>query len=580
MLRICLVLVIAAARLAPAQPIDAFFKDTFEQMLRNNPDFATSIGRHEYDDRWTDLSKEARARQKDFFADRLKALNAFAPADLTPENQLTARLVQYDFQSRLDAWDLDTHLLRVGQLFGFHNRVYLTVDRMPGRTVHDYENIIARLRAVPTYVDQNLAILDEAIASNMTQPRIVADLVTAQIAAQMNQDSDHSALLNAFRKFPSNVSPADQQRLRTEAVQAYNEQFLPAWKKLHTYMVTTYTQHVRPNDSLSSLPGGHEYYAILVRSLTTTNMTPQQIHALGEQEVKRIESQMQSVAGETGFKGSLEDFQKKMDAMPEQHFTSKDEMLIYCRNIAKLIEPELPNQFRHIPVLLYGVRAIPPDREAATATNAQAPSPDFSAPGWFNLNTYRPEKQVKYDKESLVLHEAVPGHIFQGTVAETQGDLPDIRKFYSNSAYAEGWALYAESLGSQLGMYRDPYSRFGQLSSERFRAVRLVVDTGIHELGWTRAQALDYFHVHAPEAAVAEVDRYISWPAQALSYKVGELRMQALRKKAEAQLGPKFDIREFNDALIRDGRLPLDLLTERLEQFISNSEPRQQSAAH
>jgi uncharacterized protein (DUF885 family) len=278
---------------------------------------------------------------------------------------------------------------------------------------------------------------------------------------------------------------------------------------------------------------------------------------------------MQAAMKEAGFSGTVAEFQKKLDADPEQHFKSKDEMLMYCRNIAKIIEPELPNQFRHLPMLLYGVRPIPADREAATATNAQPPSPDFTAPGWFNLNTYEPQKQVKYDKEALVLHEAVPGHIFQGTLAIEQQSLPDIRKFYSNSAYGEGWGLYAESLGSQLGVYRDPYHRFGQLVAERFRAVRLVVDTGIHEMGWTREQAVEYFNQHAPEESLAEIDRYISWPAQALSYKMGQLRIRALRDEAEKTLGPKFDIREFHDAVLRDGRLPLDLLSEQVHAWIA-----------
>ena len=336
-------------------------------------------------------------------------------------------------------------------------------------------------------------------------------------------------------------------------------------------MATTYVQNVRPSDSLSSIPNGRHDYAILVRRLTTTNVSPEEIHSLGENEVKRIEGEMQAILAQTGFKGTIPEFQQKMDSAADQHFQSKDEMLAYCRNIAKIIEPNLPNQFRHLPMLLYGVRPIPPDREAATATNAQAPSPDFTTPGWFNLNTYKPEMQVKYDKESLVLHEAVPGHIFQITLAESQTSLPDIRKFYGNSAYIEGWALYSESLGSQLGLYQSPYSRFGQLTSERFRAVRLVVDTGIHELGWTREQAIDYFHAHAPEESLAEIDRYISWPAQALSYKMGQLRIRSLRTAAEQKLGARFDIRQFNDAIIEDGTLPLDLLGEQIDQFIAAS---------
>jgi uncharacterized protein (DUF885 family) len=442
---------------------------------------------------------------------------------------------------------------------------------MPARTVHDYENLIARLNAIPGFVDQNLAIFDEAIAMKMMQPRLVADLVIEQVTAQMNQSADQTELLAGIRKFPPTIPPAEQERLRAAAIAAYEKQFVPAWHKLHDYLIATYLPHVRPTDSISSLPDGRKDYAILVRRLTTTAVSPEEIHSLGEHEVARIEAQMQGILTGTGFHGTLREFAQSLEASPEQHFKTKEEMLAYCRNIAMIIIPELPNQFRHIPVLLFGVRPIPSDREAATATNAQSPSPDFATPGWFNLNTYQPEKQVKYDKQSLVLHEAVPGHIFQGTIAQTQANLPDIRKFYSNSAYGEGWALYVESIGAQLGLYKDPYSRFGELASERFRAVRLVVDTGIHELGWTRAEALKYFHEHAPEVEDAEIDRYISWPGQALSYKMGELRIRALRTKAEQQLGQSFDVRDFHDVVLRGGRLPLELLGSEVDAYLESA---------
>lgn len=565
----CLLLLCALSA-AQGQTGGGFFQDTFEQMLRSDPEFATATGHHEDDDKWTDWSKAGRDRRKQFFEQRLAVLAKAAIGD-SAQDLLTKRVVRYDFESRLEAWELETHLLRLGQLRGFHNAVYNVVDQMPARTVKDYQNIIARLRAVPVYVDQNIGIFDEAIASGMTQPRVVADIVIQQMAAQMKQDAEHTELLKAFRAFPASIPEADQQRLRREAVDAYDKQFVPAWRKMHDYLVAQYLPHVRPADSLSSMPGGRAAYTILIHRLTTTTMTAAEIHTLGEQEVARIEGAMMAILKEAKFEGSLTDFQKKMDADPAQHFQSKEEMLAYARNIAKIIEPALPNEFRHIPSLLYGVRAIPPDREAAEATNAQGAAQDLSKPGWFNLNTYLPEKQVRYDKESLVLHEAVPGHIFQGAVAVQMAGLPDLRRFYTNSAFGEGWALYAESLGAQLGMYKDPYSRFGQLASERFRAVRLVVDTGIHDNGWTREQAIEYFKAHSPQISLAEVDRYISWPAQALSYKMGELRIRSLRDKAEKQMGSKFDIRDFNDAVIRDGRLPLDLLSEQIDQFISKA---------
>jgi prolyl oligopeptidase len=316
---------------------------------------------------------------------------------------------------------------------------------------------------------------------------------------------------------------------------------------------------------LSSIANGRKDYAILAHLYTTTTTTPEEIHNIGLAEVERIESEMRGVLKQAGFNGSIAEYEKKLESSPDQHFHSKEEMLAYCRNIAKLVEPELPKQFLHVPGLLYGVRPIPADREQATATNAQAPTPDYSAPGWMNLNAYQPEQQVKYNKEALVLHEAVPGHVFQLTLAQGLAGIPEFRKFYSNSAYVEGWGLYAESLGAPLGVYTDPASHFGQLASERFRAVRLVVDTGLHAMGWTRPQALDYFKAHAPDQSIAEVDRYISWPGQALSYKMGQLRIVQLRREAEQKLGSRFDIREFHDRILRNGVLPLELLQREVE---------------
>jgi len=558
----------AAQSAAPS--IQEFFKSYFEETLKDEPENATSVGRHEYDNRWSDLSKAGREARLAHMRSRLADLAKFKLDSLSEQDQLSARLLKYELTSQLESNDLSTHLLRVGQLYGFHNRVYLTMDRMPARTPADYQNILARLHGIPAYIDQNLAILDEAIQEGWTQPAIVVDVVSKQIAAQVSQEKKDSPLLAPFRSFPSKFPDDQQAKLRAEAEASYDKEFLPAWRKLQAYMANTYAPKVRKTDGIGGVPGGKEAYAILVRRLTTTNATPEEIHKTGEGELARLESEMLAIARETGFKGTLQEFDKKLSDMPDQHFRSKDEMLIYCRNAAKIIEPQLPSLFKRIPLMLYGIRAIPPDREAATASNAQAPAPDGSVPGWFNLNAYQPEKQVRYDKQALVLHEAVPGHVFQGSVARSLTGIPEFRKFYGNSAYGEGWALYAESLGGQLGLYTDPYDRFGRLASERFRAVRLVVDTGIHSQGWTRDQAIAFFKEHAPEVSLAEIDRYISWPAQALAYKIGQLEILKLRKEAEQKLGSKFDIREFHDVILRDGALPLELLDEQGEKYINS----------
>jgi prolyl oligopeptidase len=269
---------------------------------------------------------------------------------------------------------------------------------------------------------------------------------------------------------------------------------------------------------------------------------------------------MSAIARSTGHTGTLLEFQKKIMADPDQAFRSKEEMLVYCRNIAKLAEPEMPRLFRKLPRMPFGIRPIPEDREAASASHYQAPALDGTRAGYFMLNTYKPREQYKYDKPALVLHEGVPGHHFQLALQLEMEGLPEFRKIYGNTAYAEGWALYAESLGDEMGIYDDPYKRFGKLASERFRAVRLVVDTGLHTLGWSREQAVKFFAEHAPDETLAEIDRYISWPAQALGYKIGELKIKELRARAEKAMGPKFSLRDFHDVILRNGQLPLELV--------------------
>jgi prolyl oligopeptidase len=551
--------------------LSRFFADYFEQRLRDSPEFATNVGHHEYDDRWSDLSSAGRDHHHAHLEQALATADKFSGGmnSYSEQDQLSLKLLRYDLHTELDALDLQTYLLRVGQMTGFHNSVYLVVDRMPVFTVKDCENIVARIHAVPAYVDQNIEIMNEAIARGWTQPKIVSDLVIEQLTAQAGQDASTTPLLFFLKKMPPNIPEPERERQRKQATEAFENDFRPAWHKLLAYMQTTYAPKIRAGIGISTMPGGADAYRILIRRLTTTNQTPEEIHKIGLAEVDRIEAEMLAIARQTGFQGSVSELEVKLANDPAQKFHSKDEMLMYCRNAAKIIEPELPNQFKHIPPLLYGIRAIPEDREQATASNAQAPSPDGNTPGWFNLRAYQPETQVKYDKESLVLHEAVPGHIFQGSLARSMKGLPEFRRFYGNSAYAEGWALYAESLGSHLAVYKDPYNRFGQLASERFRAARLVIDTGIHSMGWTREQAQQYLKAHAPTQAQAEVDRYISWPAQALSYKTGQLKIVELRTKAEAKLGPKFDVRDFHDAVLRDGSLPLELLDEEVEKYIA-----------
>jgi uncharacterized protein (DUF885 family) len=299
--------------------------------------------------------------------------------------------------------------------------------------------------------------------------------------------------------------------------------------------------------------------------MTSTSLTPDEIHEIGRREVARIEAEMLAVVRQSKFDGTIADFARKLADSPEQHFRSREEILVQCRNIAKRIEPELPSLFKRIPALIYGVRAIPETVENSMPTNAAAGAADLSRPGWLNVNTARPEQQVKYDLEATVLHEAVPGHLFQIAVSSQLQNVPETRKL-PQWAFIEGWALYAESLGAALGLYTDPATDFGRLASDRMRAARLVVDTGIHALGWTRGQAMDYFRPYATDDVASEIDRYIAMPGQALAYKIGELRIRELRRRTQEKLGTRFDVRDFHDALLRNGALPLELLEEVLSQ--------------
>ena len=558
-----------AAAATPAEDLRKLCNDYTEFRLRADPTLATAIGRNEYNDRWEDLSSSAIAAREREIGEFAKRLQAIPTSELIGEDSITARMLDRELKIAVERERLSDGLLTVGQLFGLHNSVQQTFDRMPARTEQDYRNIIARLRGLGPLIDQQIALLKEASASGLTQPRVVIDRVVEQLDLQLAPDAAHAPDLAAFRRFPGSFPAELRQRLAAEATEAYERSFQPAWKKYRDYLAGPYAAKARPSVSIAGVSGGAEIYRFLIHTLTTTDMPPEEIHRLGEQELARIEGEMQAIARETGFTGSLAEFEAKLKADPSLHYRTQEEMLVDARNDAKIVEPELPRLFEHIPWLLYGVRAIPPDAEASMATHAEPPPLDHSRPGWFDLNTYKPPEQARYDKEALMLHEAVPGHLLQGAYAQANADLPVFRKTTWFPAYGEGWALYAESLGGELGLYRDPYSRFGQLASERFRAVRLVVDTGIHAMGWSREQAVQFFQQHAPEESVAEVDRYISWPAQALAYKIGQLRILQLRKLAQDQLGPKFDIREFHYAVLRHGALPLDVLDEVVHAYIA-----------
>ncbi len=553
-----------------SQSLHQLFNDYWEWRLVDEPELATSVGRPHVNDRWGDLSKAARDRARGTRQEFLERSLFLSPGTLTPADYLSALLWEYELKNGIEVQDYLDLVQTVSQVDGAHNRVFRTIDQMPAATLGDYENILARLAGLPRHIDQVVALLDEQLDKGLARPAVVVDLMLQQVAAQRSLPAVESPLVAAFSHFPEGVAGSTQRRLRAQAMAAYTQQFVPAWTHLEQYLRDRYRPRAARAIGLSSLPGGPAMYARLVRYFTSTKMSPDEIHELGLKEVARIEGEMRAIAGEYGFTGSLTEFARDLASRPGMRFESEEEMLAYAEDVLTSVRPRLSALFLHVPRTDLRIRPIPADRAASTPSSYSAGTADGARPAYFNMNTYRPTEQVKYTVEAMVLHETVPGHHLQVGLARELENLPAFRTAFRAPAFSEGWGLYAESLGTALGgVYRDAPTRFGRLASEQFRAIRLVVDTGIHAKGWSREQAEVYFREHAPSQSLAEVDRYIALPGQALAYKIGELRIQELRRRAEQALGARFDVRAFHDVVLRNGSLPLEMLEEQVSAYIA-----------
>ena len=557
---------LSATLLACCQPsgdsLHRVFDEYFEDFLRQNPEIATSMGRHEHDDRWRDWSEPARSAWAARLEGYLARLDRFAPEALPRQDRLSRELLRRGIRDELDGLRFAAFLTRLSQLRGLHTRVLDTVREMPARTEDDYRRILARLEAVPAYVDQNISALRQGVAEGVVQPELVVKRVIGQLERQAAPPPAESPLLAAFRAYPDSFGAALRAELSGAARRAYDDGFQPAWRRLRAFLAGEYLAAARGDLAVTSLPGGEDAYRYFVRLHTSLPMEPSEVHQIGRREVDRIARAMSSIAAEAGFDGDSERYERHLSTDPAQLFASRTSMLAYHRDVALRALPQLPKLFRRLPRHAFGIRAIPPDREAGTASNYNAPAADGSRAGWFNLNTYRFERQWRFDKPALVLHETVPGHHLQIAAQRELEGLPEFRRMYRSTAYVEGWALYAETLGEELGVYDDLPSRFGALESERFRARRLVVDTGLHAMGWTRRQAIEYL------GDESEVDRYIAWPGQALAYKIGQLKILELKAAAQAAYGEHFEIRDFHDAVLRDGPLPLEMLEQQVMRYV------------
>ncbi len=549
------------------------------------PEFATAYGYPGQNMRWTDYSQPAIGARADYLKKSLDRLKEIDRAQLSAEQQ-----VNYDlYRDLLDTAvkGLEFHndaipiksviphnlLMPVNQLEGIQQDIPRAFAMMPAETREDYENIVLRLERVPALVDQTIAMMEQGLASKMTPPKITFRDVPDQVKAQIFEDPIKSPMLEAFTKIPAAFSDADRIRLKDRAVAAYKQAVRPALEKFHDFLAARYLSQCREATDAASLPNGAAQYLYNVKWHTTSDKTPQEIHEIGLREVKRIRSEMDKVMAAAGFKGNYEEFKKFLRANPQFYFTDAASLLAAYRDIAKRADPELARFFGHLPQTPYGVKPVP-DAIAPSQTTAYYDPGSLAAgrAGFMFANTYKLESRPKWEMEALTMHEAVPGHHLQISIAQELQDLPDFRKNSSYTAFVEGWGLYSESLGEEMGFYKDPYSKFGRLTYEMWRAIRLVVDTGLHSMGWTRDQAIDFFREYAAKTdqdIVVEVDRYIVWPGQALGYKMGQLKIRELRTQAEQQLGPRFDIRQFHDVVLGHGAVPLDVLERQVNHWVS-----------
>lgn len=567
-----LLFMVSSALADPAGEFRTLLADAWEWQLAENPVQASQLGDRRYNDQWPDLSLDAFARRRTQQEALLSRLRAIDPSQLDAADQLDYDLFRRDLQDQLDAYAFRDYLMPINQLSGVQS-LESTAEGLRFETVQDYDDWLARMAKVPEYIAQTMALQEEGRRTGYMPPEILMQRIPAQIARQLTEDAAQSPYYQAFREFPEYVSTADRERISKRARQIIERDIVPAYRELSRYFENRYLPAARASIGASELPNGRAFYEYRTRLFTTTRMTPEEIHRLGLDEVRRIRAEMQLIIDELEFAGSYADFLQFLRTDPRFYFDTPEELFDAYLATCKRIDPELIRLFGRLPRMPYGLRAIP-DNIAPDTTTAyySQPAADGSRAGYYYVNLYRPEVRPKYEIEVLSVHEAVPGHHLQIALQMELGDMPAFRRYSGFTAFTEGWGLYSESLGYELGLYKDPYSRFGALTYEMWRAVRLVVDTGIHYKGWSRQQAIDFFKDNAAKTEldiINEIDRYIAWPGQALAYKIGQMKILELRRRAEQRLGDRFDIRDFHDTLLGGGALPLDILETRMDQWLA-----------
>ncbi len=554
------------------------FDREWEVRLAEDPLFATSVGRHEWNDRLPSESLADQERRAGLWRELLDELASIDPAGLAREDAINHEIFRRQLAARLSDFEFGAFEIPINADSGFHIGFARLPEEVPLFTVADYESYIARMRAFPRYVDQHLELMERGLDRGMSLPRVVLEGYDVTIASHVVDDPEKSVFWKPFERLPDTFPESERRRLREAGRAAIREGVVPGYAAFLRFMRERYLPGARATLGASELPRGREYYAERVRHFTTLEVTPEEVHEIGLREVARIRSEMEAVIRETGFEGDFAAFLDFLRTDPRFYARTPEELLKEAAWIAKRMDGKLPSLFNKLPRLPYGVAPVPDHIAPKYTAGRYVGAPKGSTqPGYYWVNTYNLPSRPLYTLEALSLHEAVPGHHLQISLNEELETVPDFRRFSYLSAFGEGWGLYSEWLGLEAGFYTDPYSNFGRLTYEMWRACRLVVDTGLHAMGWSRERAMDYL---ASSTALplhevrTETDRYISWPGQALAYKMGELKIKELRRRAEKALGERFDVREFHDAVLANGSLPLTILEEEIDRFIAERAAR------
>jgi uncharacterized protein (DUF885 family) len=566
----------------PNQQLDQLAEAFFEAGMELNPVAATSVGDARFNNVYTvGFDPEIRARSRALAHSYEPRLAAIDRASLDAEHQITYDVFRLNLENGRLGERFPGHLVPLNQFFNFtatFAQMGSGTGLHPFRTVKDYDDFLGRIQGFEHAIDVTIANMREGMRTGIVQPRVLMERVLPQLSAHVVDDVTQSLFWGPITNMPAEFSPADRERLTAAYTAAIRERVVPTFRRLHDFIRDEYMPATRTTVGLGALPDGRAWYEFAVRTNTTTSLTPEQVHDIGLSEVARIHREMEGVMRQVGWTGDLQSFMRHVQTDPQFRYTSREEMLADFRGAQARIDASTDRLFDVKPQANYEIRPVEPFRERSFSGGSYTPAAlDGSRPGVFHLNTYDPPSRARYGMESLLIHEGSPGHHFQISIARELEHLPRMRRFGGYTAFAEGWGLYAETLGRELGLYTDPYQYFGYLSSELWRSIRLVLDTGIHAKGWTLEQASEYARRNSATSETtiqAEVERFAAIPGQALAYKIGQMKITELRRRAEAALGSRFDIKAFHRAVLENGALPLDVLDARINAWIAEQQAR------